>query len=514
MKRVALYMRLSKEDEYIRDESNSISNQRAFLHKHIRSIPELKKMEVVEFKDDGYTGKNMNRPGMQELLGEVKAQKIACIVVKDISRFSRDHLEIGKYLEQIFPFMGVRFIAVNDNYDSKDFAGGIGEIDVAFKGILYDFYSEDLSQKVRSSIAARKAKGNYTASVTTYGYKKDPGRKGHLVVDEEAAKIVRRIYREYLDGRAIYKIAQGLNDDGIAAPSIYLKRKIGNGYIRHNATLLWTSVCVRRMLSNQTYLGHVVYHKYEQAEVGGKDKKVLEPDEWKVVKNMHMPLVSQKDFDKAQKRLQGNKRVKRIYPKHCLSGMVECGLCGHNMRHANNGRPKYECAFTYFDINHAHERNSIIDADIEAAVLAALQKEIDLKAKADSICAERKELQQGRVRDAELRLKEMERSLEQLYEDQRESFESYKAGMTEKDTFFQQKKVYEQMEDCLNEKIRQQKEAVGKLEEEVEDMPTGLSASQHEIRVDCLTREMAEDFVEKVIVWPGQKLEIRWKFKK
>ena len=118
-------MRLSKEDEYIRDESNSISNQRAFLHKYIRDIPELKKMEVMEFKDDGYTGKNMNRPGMQELLDMVKAQKIACIVVKDISRFSRDHLETGKYLEQIFPFMGVRFIAVNDNYDSKDFAGGI-----------------------------------------------------------------------------------------------------------------------------------------------------------------------------------------------------------------------------------------------------------------------------------------------------------------------------------------------------------------------------------------------------
>lgn len=107
MKKVAIYMRLSKEDEYIRDESNSISNQRAFLRKHIRSIPELKKLDVIEFKDDGYTGKNMNRPGMQELLDMVKAQKIECIVVKDISRFSRDHLETGKYLEQIFPFMGV-----------------------------------------------------------------------------------------------------------------------------------------------------------------------------------------------------------------------------------------------------------------------------------------------------------------------------------------------------------------------------------------------------------------------
>lgn len=514
MKKVAIYMRLSKEDEYIRDESNSISNQRAFLRRHIRSIPELKRLEVIEFKDDGYTGKNMNRPGVQELLDMVKAQKIECIVVKDISRFSRDHLETGKYLEQIFPFMGVRFIAVNDNYDSKDFAGGIGEIDVTFKGILYDFYSEDLSQKVKSSIAARKAKGNYTASVATYGYKKDPEKKGHLIVDEEAAEIVKRIYREYLDGRAIYKIAQGLNDDGIVVPSIHLKRKIGNGYIRHNATLLWTTVCVRRMLCNQTYLGHVVYHKYEQESVGGNDKKILDPAEWKIVKNMHEPLISQKDFDKAQKRLRSNKKVKKVYPKHCLSGMVECGICGHNMRHANSGRPKYECAFTYFNINHKHERNSIIDTEIEAAVLAALRKEMDLKAESGKICAERKELQRSKADEAQKCLKDMERSLDQLYEDQRESFESYKAGMTEKDTFLQQKQIYEQMEECLKDKIRQQKEAVERLEDEADAMPDGFSADQDEIRADQLTREMTEAFVEKVIVWPGQKLEIKWKIRK
>lgn len=512
MKKVAMYMRLSKEDEYIRDESNSISNQRAFLRRYIRSVPELKKMETVEFKDDGYTGKNMNRPGMQELLEMVKVQKIACIVVKDISRFSRDHLETGRYLEQIFPFMGVRFIAVNDDYDSKNFAGGIGEIDVAFKGILYDFYSDDLSQKVRSSLAARKAQGNYTGSVTTYGYKKDPEKKGHLLIDDEAAVIVKRIFREYLEGKPIYKIAQGLNSDEIAAPSIHLKRKIGNGYIRKDATLLWTTACVRRMLSNQTYLGHVVYHKYEQTEVAGKDKKVLNPSQWKVVKGMHEPLVSQEDFDAAQKKLEGNKGIKRTHPKHCLSGIVECGLCHHNMRHAYSGRPKYECAFTYFDIDHRHERNSITDEEIEAAVLAGLQKEIDLKVEAGKILEERKEAQRQKQAEAENRLAEMESSLDRLYEDQRESFESYKAGLTEKETFLQQKSVYEQMEKRLDENIRRQKEAVEWMDDRADSMPEGFSVCSDGIRTDRLTREIALNFVEKVIVWPGKKIEIRWKF--
>lgn len=145
-----------------------------------------------------------------------------------------------------------------------------------------------------------------------------------------------------------------------------------------------------------------------------------------------------------------------------------------HMRHANSGRPKYECAFTYFNINHKHERNSIIDTEIEAAVLAALQKEMDLKAETWKICVERKELQRSKADEALRWLKDMERSLNQLYEDQRESFESYKAGMTEKDTFFQQKQVYEQMEERLKNKIRQQKEAVEQLEDEADAMPDGF----------------------------------------
>lgn len=139
MEQIAMYLRLSKKDEFIRDESNSITNQRAFIRSYINKDNALRKMNVLEFVDDGYIGKNMDRPDMQRMLDLVKKKQISCVIVKDFSRFSRDHIEQGKYIEQIFPFMGVRFIAINDNYDSADYVGGIGEIDVAFKGILYDF---------------------------------------------------------------------------------------------------------------------------------------------------------------------------------------------------------------------------------------------------------------------------------------------------------------------------------------------------------------------------------------
>ena len=159
MEQIVMYLRLSKEDEFIRDESNSITNQRAFIREFINKDKALRKMNVLEFVDDGFTGKNMDRPDMQRMLDLIKRKEISCVIVKDFSRFSKDHIEQGKYIEQIFPFMGVRFIAINDNYDSDDQVGGIGEIDIAFKGILYDFFSEEQSQKVTTTLDAQRGSG-------------------------------------------------------------------------------------------------------------------------------------------------------------------------------------------------------------------------------------------------------------------------------------------------------------------------------------------------------------------
>ena len=189
MEQIAMYLRLLKEDEFIKDESNSITNQRAFIRGFINKDKDLRKMNVVEFVDDGYTGKNMDRPDMQRMLDLIKRKQISCVIVKDFSRFFRDHIEQGKYIEQIFPCMGVRFIAINDHYDSNDYVGGIGEIDVAFKGILYDFFSEEQSQKVSFTLDAKRSNGKYIATFAPYGYAKSPEDKHKLVVDEVASRI-------------------------------------------------------------------------------------------------------------------------------------------------------------------------------------------------------------------------------------------------------------------------------------------------------------------------------------
>ena len=212
MEQIAMYLRLSKKDEFIRDESNSITNQRAFIRNYINKDKTLRKMNALEFVDDGYTSKNMDRPDMQRMLDFLKRKQINCVIVKDFSRFSRDHIEQGKYIEQILPFMGVRFIAINDNYDSSDYVGGIGEIDVAFKGILYDFFSEEQSVKVSITLDAKRGSGKYISAFAPYGYMKSPVDKHKLVVDEYAGQIVKRIFREYLSGKSMYKIAESLNE--------------------------------------------------------------------------------------------------------------------------------------------------------------------------------------------------------------------------------------------------------------------------------------------------------------
>lgn len=515
MKKVAIYLRLSKEDEYIRDESNSISSQRALIKKHIRGIPELKKMETVEFKDDGYTGKNMNRPGMQDLLTMVKAQKIGCIVVKDISRFSRDHLETGKYLEQIFPFMGVRFIAINDNYDSKDFVGGIGEIDVAFKGILYDFYSEDLSEKIKTSFEVSRAKGKYQATLAPYGYRKDPNDKYSLLIDDEAAEVVRRIFREYIEGKSAYQIAQDLNGEDVEAPAVYIKRTVGYDCQKdHKGKMIWNNATVMRMLRNESYVGTYVYHKYEQTAVGGGAKKVLDPEKWKRVPNNHPAIISDADFERVQNRLAQNKKHGFRKPVHPLSRKVECGLCHHNMRHESSGYPKFTCAHMYLDKGNWHERNTIRDKDLEPIVLAAIHKQLDLRVSLAEIREERRQVQQEKVGAAESRLGDMRLSLERLHGDQMEAFEAYKDGTTDKETFLQQKTLYDQLEIKLNEGIQKQTAVVKALEQELDAMPEGLTVVDEIITADKLTKELVDTFVEKVILKPERQVEIVWKFQK
>ena len=518
MEQIAMYLRLSKEDEFIRDESNSITNQRAFIRSYINKDKNLRKMNVLEFVDDGYTGKNMDRPDMQRMLELIKKKQINCVIIKDFSRFSRDHIEQGKYIEQIFPFMGVRFIAINDNYDSADYVGGIGEIDIAFKGILYDFFSEEQSVKVSSTLDSKRGSGKYIAAYAPYGYVKSSKDKHKLVIDEYAGEIVKRIFREFLSGKSMYKIAEGLNSEGIDSLGIYIATQEGNekqlAKYREKKTL-WNNVAVGRILANEQYTGTMVYSRFKSENVGDKHAKSLPEEEWKRVENSHIAIICREDFEKVAAMRKGNKcaGAERKHETHCLTGKMICGNCGYRLSHTYSGRPKYYCAKHYLDKNDSKCNISVLDVDIEHIVTKSLQEYIDMWVDSRNIINAQREKQKKTLKLAEKHLLDMEKSNEKINKDLRDAYESYKLGLTDRETYLEQRKAYEQMILQMQENIEKQKVAVGKMA--VADVPkvAGFEMFEGEMKLQKLNKEIVDAFMAEIVVYDRERVEVKWKFR-
>ncbi|MCR5739812.1 MAG: recombinase family protein, partial [Lachnospiraceae bacterium] len=321
---VCAYMRLSDEDRDIfgrKVESSSITSQRRLIMDFINRQPEFKGCNVIEKCDDGLSGRYFDtRPGFTEMIEQTKRGKINCIVVKDCSRFGRDYVELGDYLEQLFPFLGVRFIAINDHYDSKTCEGGL---DIAFKNLVYDIYSRDLSKKVRESRRQMAKQGKYTAGQTLYGYRKTKKDKHKLELDPEAAGIVREIFDMRLAGVGLSEIARNLTDRGIKCATVYKHDK--NESVNHVDgfdTMCWTSGSVYQVLINEEYTGAVISLKSGFDRISGKCKRKPK-DEWIKVDGMHEAIVSKEEFKKVQESFSEQAAPVSFRKQH-----YKCGICG------------------------------------------------------------------------------------------------------------------------------------------------------------------------------------------
>jgi len=224
--KTAGYYRLSREDGD-KMESDSIRNQKDLIADYVSKHPEI--TLVDEYVDDGYTGTNFDRPGFQKLLKDIESKKINCIIVKDLSRLGRNYIEMGRYLEKIFPLKGIRFIAINDHYDSFDESSEADQIVIPFKNLINDAYCRDISTKVRSQLDVKRKNGDFVGSFAPYGYRKDPDNKNRLLIDDEAAEIVRLIFSLRLEGYSAQRISEKLNEMNVATPFEY-KRKNGFNY--------------------------------------------------------------------------------------------------------------------------------------------------------------------------------------------------------------------------------------------------------------------------------------------
>lgn len=341
--RIAIYMRLSKEDNKCKEESNSITMQRVLLQKY--TAENFTGYELYEFCDDGYTGTNLERPGMQKMLEMARDRKIDCVIVKDFSRFARDYIELGCYLEQIFPFLGIRFVSVNDHYDSGSGQDSIADLDINFRNLLYDLYSKDLSGKVRSSLAIRKEKGQYVSANSPFGYEKDPKDRHALLVAEDEAEVVRRIFALTLDGYTSVKIAKLFNETGVRTPMEFKREKRNLKRTPKGERFVWNSSTICQILKNEVYIGNIVQKKSVRDYGGGKNRPIPR-EEWLVACNHHEPIIDKETFEKVQER-RGKKRPPKYNTKHPLVGKLVCGCCKKNLQYRRGRNPYFFCGQRY-----------------------------------------------------------------------------------------------------------------------------------------------------------------------
>ncbi|MCI8587923.1 MAG: recombinase family protein [Clostridia bacterium] len=317
--KVAGYLRLSQEDGD-KDVSDSIVSQKNIIDKKIQEFGE-EFLLVDYYIDDGYTGLNTNRPNFQRMLQDIENGTINCIITKDLSRLSRNSFEANYYIEIYFLEKNIRYISVLDNVDTGTKSANNDMIQ--FKTLINDWYSKDISRKVKSSIWARKEKGLYMGAVAPYGYKKSKEDKHKLIVDKQEARIVKRIYEEYSEGKSITEIINGLQVNNIPSPN----NNSNNGEIRYK----WKEDTIRRMLSNKVYLGHTEYGKRINLSYKSKKKKYIPPEEWKIAYNTHEPIITEELFDKVQSKKNINKTIKRKKHEWILNGLVKCKECGAKM---------------------------------------------------------------------------------------------------------------------------------------------------------------------------------------
>lgn len=332
---IAVYIRLSSEDNdvdgSIKAESNSVSAQRMLINEFIKKQDEFANCPVVEYVDDGYSGTNFNRPGFQRMMEDAKAGRIKSIVIKDFSRFGRDYLEVGNYLEKILPVLGIRIISINDGFDSINSSGFTGGMSVALKNMLNAMYSKDLSRKVRSAMKTHAKNGEYMPAFPKYGYIKDPEDKHHLVIDPEAAEIVKLIFTMAADGKTKGQIAKYLNETHVLTCREYMCRK-GIKMHRENEKekKLWSVTTISDMLKNEVYLGKIIWNKKRVARTGSNKLVSNDKEEWIVVENAHEPIISDELFRKANEKAFTNQK-KVLAKRGVACPIFFCPTCGRRL---------------------------------------------------------------------------------------------------------------------------------------------------------------------------------------
>lgn len=515
--RTGIYARLSRDDGD-KAESNSIVSQKSICEEYIAQHPELELCDT--FTDDGYSGVSFDRPDFRRMEQAIRDRKIDCIVCKDLSRFTRNYIEGGRYLEKIFPQLGVRFIAINDSYDTATGNPQSDSFIIPFKNLINDTYCKDISVKIRSNLDVKRRKGEYVGAFTPYGYMKSPQDKSRLVVDEYAGEIVRSIYTMYKDGMSIGRIADRLNSMGVLSPMEY-KLSLGSKYeslFKSHEVAQWSYMAVRRILTGDTYIGVLVQGKrgtpnYKVRKLQNKDES-----EWIKVENAHEPLVSYSDFMAVKEMLGRDRRsTGDMEAMNLFSGFLYCGSCGQSMvRKTVPSKAKkyiyYVCAASKRGECSPH---SISEKELERVVFHAIHDQIELVLKLDEALdyISRLPTADRKAFNYEAQIAKIEEEIERCQSLKLRLYEDLSDGIIDKSE-------YMEFRDTYTKTIAQKKDTLVRVQREYRDtLATGITERnwvklfrQYE-NIEDLNRRVLMALVDKIIVHENHVVEICYKYR-
>lgn len=514
---IAFYIRISVEDEDNhengKDESNSVTNQRDLLYDFVESYGEFENYKIIELCDDGYSGTNFERPAVKKLLEQAKTNKVDCIIVKDFSRFGRDYLTVSDYVDQIFPFLGVRFVSINDHYDSVKCYGATSGVDIAFRNIVYSYYSKDISQKVRSGKRSKALRGDYLSPFAPIGYQKDKNDKNKLLIEEQGAEIVRRIFQLAGTGMSTVKIARLFNAEKVPTPS-QLKNAQGyhhNWWVGVGTEKLWDHSTIRLILRDERYLGKAIYGKRYRTEVGNYRTQKAEKNDWIVVCDTHEPIVTEEEFKTAEDSL-GEYRELGSHSRHTylFTDKLRCGVCGYSLMRKSKPTPRYLCETKYVVnackcmIGHIKE-NEIADVVLQSIRLYAkvlLNKNTSVKQNKQNDRLALLKKQVATYQSACGKFKEQKAELYDCKADGKITLEQYLSKCN--DLSKQQSDMEHQMKKLTADiEILERKASI-------------IKPREHELKqcleIDTLTREMVLAFVDCIYVYSDKSIRIKWLF--
>lgn len=510
---VAIYIRLSREDGD-KEESDSVGNQRKLLTEYVAKNEDFIVYDI--YIDDGYSGTNFNRPGFQRMIADIEDGKVNCVVVKDLSRFGRDYIDTGRYLERYFPELGVRFISVTDSIDSMK---QTYDMLIPIKNIFNEQYARDISKKIQATVKSKQKAGEFIGAFASYGYKKSPANKNKLVIDDYAADVVRRIFSLFIQGYGKQKIAKQLNAEGILCPAEY-KKANGENYKNSNrleSTTYWSYSTINSILHREMYVGNMVQGTKHQ-RMRSKQKKMPKED-WIIVEDTHEPIIDKETWHKVQTLL--SKRTRKLdleTNKNIFAGFVKCGDCGRAM--AKSMWQRADGSKTYSLYCGTYKRNGKQYCTPHTLPMAVLEDIVrnDLKVIVHS-ADDLKELIQSqsfmvskikKITDSEL--EKVKAELERVKKLKKSIYEDYREELISKEEFLSYREDYLKKEELYLKQIEVQEE------KKKDNVPKDIFETPWLKRllelkdIEELDRDIVVEMIYEIKVYENREIKIIYNF--